>query len=189
MSNTVVTRICYSCKLEKPLDHFVTKKNKPFGKAYQCRLCGSAERKATHIKNKDADKEWARQYHQRPAVKERARLYSHKRRKNPAEKIKIQARLAVSDRVIRGKLIRSESCQQCGLLCKTEAHHHKGYERKYWLDVIWLCPECHRVIDLPPVKPLQKLLGPVPSVSAPQDWPDGERPQERSSSQLTLDLP
>lgn len=26
---------------------------------------------------------------------------------------------------------------------RVEGHHHKGYERSYWLDVMWLCPKHH----------------------------------------------
>lgn len=167
MPETVVTRICYSCKVEKPLEHFVTKKNKPFGKGYQCRPCGSAERKAAHLINKDADREWAKNYRRRPEVRERDRLLAEKRRKNPAEKLKFQARLAISDRISRGVIIRPKNCQKCGRTCKPEAHHHKGYAPEHRLDVLWLCGDCHTAIDLPPVTPLQKLLGPVPSVSLP----------------------
>ena len=24
-----------------------------------------------------------------------------------------------------------------------QAHHHNGYEREHWLDVVWLCRACH----------------------------------------------
>jgi hypothetical protein len=46
-----------------------------------------------------------------------------------------------------GKLTRSPHCMTCGITCKTEAHHWKGYEPKHHLDVIWLCKSCHGAHD------------------------------------------
>ncbi len=36
-----------------------------------------------------------------------------------------------------------EVCRDCGAAL-TQAHHHKGYEVAHQLDVVWLCPPCHR---------------------------------------------
>lgn len=47
-----------------------------------------------------------------------------------------------------GRLKRPSRCSKCKKFCKPEAHHHKGYRRKDWLNVLWLCTGCHRFSDL-----------------------------------------
>jgi hypothetical protein len=51
------------------------------------------------------------------------------------------ARKYLAIAISRGKMIR-ERCEVCGDP-KTEGHHHKGYEREFWLDVRWLCKKHH----------------------------------------------
>jgi hypothetical protein len=45
----------------------------------------------------------------------------------------------------RGVLVRPEKCLLCGSQSRLEAHHHKGYDEKYHLDVQWLCRQCHAI--------------------------------------------
>ena len=47
-------------------------------------------------------------------------------------------------RALRGQvLMRPSACGQCGSPCKPDAHHHNGYAPEHWLDVEWLCRNCH----------------------------------------------
>lgn len=67
---------------------------------------------------------------------------------NPESNAKLRkAHWAVDNAVRSGKLVRPEHCQGCGSLCKPEAHHHNGYEKEHWLDVVWLCDICHAKAD------------------------------------------
>jgi len=43
--------------------------------------------------------------------------------------------------VCKGLVTRPSSCEECGAVCKTEGHHHKGYLQP--LNVLWLCRSCH----------------------------------------------
>ncbi len=62
--------------------------------------------------------------------------------KTSSERMKrYRARNALNTAIYRGKLIR-KPCEVCGD-SKTEGHHHKGYEREFWLDVRWLCKRHH----------------------------------------------
>lgn len=70
---------------------------------------------------------------------------------------KMKARRAVRAAVKAGVLIPPETCSVCGGTAKRrdgvraiQAHHHFGYERQ--LDVVWLCPPCHRKEDHPAAK-------------------------------------
>jgi hypothetical protein len=61
------------------------------------------------------------------------------REKNPRA---VRAHSLVNKALVRGKLKRPDKCQQCGKRCKPHAHH-EDYEKP--LEVIWLCPPCHKI--------------------------------------------
>ena len=46
----------------------------------------------------------------------------------------------VGNAVKKGILVRSPTCEKCGILCKTQGHHD-DYDKP--LTVIWLCLTCH----------------------------------------------
>lgn len=71
------------------------------------------------------------------ATRERARKAF--RARNP---VVVAAHAAVTKAVLRGQLTRLP-CQVCGDP-KTDAHHHRGYEREVRLDVVWLCRPHHQ---------------------------------------------
>lgn len=54
------------------------------------------------------------------------------------------ARAAVYRAVRAGKMppVNSLTCQECGNPA-TGYHHHNGYDKEHWLDVIPLCTACH----------------------------------------------
>lgn len=52
--------------------------------------------------------------------------------------------MAVRRAVKRGEIEKVEKCIRCGQ-GPTEAHHYRGYARKFWLYVLWLCRSCHRL--------------------------------------------
>ena len=58
-----------------------------------------------------------------------------------AEKVKVIARSYLRVYVRRGKIIRPDNCERCGIACKPHGHHH---DYALPLDVVWLCPPCHR---------------------------------------------
>ena len=58
-------------------------------------------------------------------------------------KSKRRAQDALKRAVKRGDLIRPNKCNICGSKGIIHAHHHKGYLKKFYLDVLWLCPQCH----------------------------------------------
>jgi hypothetical protein len=52
-----------------------------------------------------------------------------------------KARAAANHAIRDGRLTRLP-CLKCGRI-PAEAHHHHGYDRAHWLDVIFLCEEHH----------------------------------------------
>ena len=70
------------------------------------------------------------------------RSYFKKYLKDPMNRIKRRARLAIQERVYKGKLKRSP-CRICG---KPNAEaHHDDYTKR--LDVDWLCRKHHALVD------------------------------------------
>ena len=57
-------------------------------------------------------------------------------------KHKFKARAKVTTALANGSLIRSDVCTLCGADRKIEAHHW-SYDQNNWLDIVWLCRECH----------------------------------------------
>lgn len=58
---------------------------------------------------------------------------------------RLKARDALNGAVRAGRIRKPGHCQQAG--CRTpdvQAHHHRGYSRENWLDVVWLCKKHHR---------------------------------------------
>ncbi len=81
----------------------------------------------------------------RAAHNSRMVKYYRKRWKNdPLFKEKVHACGAVYRAKKRGALKMPDCCPSCERKVRLQAHHHKGYEAKYHLDVVWLCSRCHR---------------------------------------------
>jgi hypothetical protein len=59
-----------------------------------------------------------------------------------------EANHAIEMAVVRGILVRPSCCEKCGVTCTPEGHH-KEYSRAGWLDVNWLCRECHSLTHHP----------------------------------------
>lgn len=81
------------------------------------------------------------------------RLYKKDRNKYspfpPSNPIRRKAGRAVNRAIESGKLARAADvpcarCNHIGHDRRHEYHHHRGYEKEFWLDVICLCLRCHR---------------------------------------------
>jgi hypothetical protein len=54
---------------------------------------------------------------------------------------KSSAHGAVARAIAKGKLVRPDRCDECGMESKRIIGHHEDYSKP--LDVEWLCPKCH----------------------------------------------
>lgn len=86
---------------------------------------------------------------QESSARQQSRQYETERKRkwraaNPEkDHLHHKAHHAVETALRTGRLIRPNICELCGSGGKIEAHHHKGYEEKYRLTVVWLCVMCH----------------------------------------------
>jgi len=69
-----------------------------------------------------------------------ARHRAYKVRERARHGDRIAARNAVTHSLERGE-IRRGPCAECG--AAAQAHHHRGYEPQFHLDVVWLCRTHH----------------------------------------------
>ena len=80
----------------------------------------------------------------------RERLPRKKQPRYTRERIKEQAMHAVNHAVSKGKLkhpreIGCAHCRHAGEDRRHEYHHHNGYSKEHWLDVVCLCSGCHKI--------------------------------------------
>ena len=65
-------------------------------------------------------------------------------RRNPAM---YKAKVYVQRAVRSGKLHKPSLCPECRVPGRTvEGHHHFGYARENWLEVVWRCRSCHKLL-------------------------------------------
>lgn len=144
---SVSVKFCPVCQTTKPVTDFYRCKSFRDGLDRRCSLCSKASRD---------------QYRQTSAGKEAHRLESKRFRKTPKgvaihragsaryyAKNKtsplLRSRQAIRRAINSGKIpsARTLKCTHCDKQADGY-HHHLGYERKHWLDVIPLCDLCHK---------------------------------------------
>ena len=97
-------------------------------------------RAAWRTKNPEKVKIYVRRYAESEKGKRATQIAG--RRQRLLNGTHLKARGAVRTALARNDLNKS-SCKKCGDI-KVEAHHFKGYQKKNWLKVKWLCRKCHR---------------------------------------------
>lgn len=97
-------------------------------------------------KAKESVRKSTRRYRQTERGKAKAR--ENHRRYYQRHPEKERARARVNKLVSQGKIPRVNTlqCSQCEERAQ-QYHHHRGYEREFWLDVIPVCRECHIKLD------------------------------------------
>lgn len=166
---------CSKCGEEKPLAEFSKKAASKDGLRGQCKTCIKEYRAAYYAENRVEVKAKNAAYRVENQVEVRAREAAYRaenrvelnakkaayrqtdagkasqRERDAKQRAKWperrRARSAVSNALAAGKKKKPKHCCSCGSQHKgpIEAHHWKGYEEEFWLDVLWLCKPCHSV--------------------------------------------
>jgi hypothetical protein len=166
------TKVCTKCKVEKPLSEFYKGKGYKYGRYAVCKKC-LKDKYHNDETFRQAKLEYARNYRKKinqdpdlhkkkvnnerqrykqrcldPEYREQLNQYQRDYRKRvkskKAPKNVRKAHKAVEVAVRKGKLpkIDTQTCKQCDSVAN-HYHHYKGYDKKYWLDVVPLCARCH----------------------------------------------
>jgi len=80
-----------------------------------------------------------------------------------------RARIAVGNAVKLGGLVKPAVCEICGK-GPVQAHHYRGYAKRYWLTVKWLCADCHREADKEEQRETEKAQGLLLEDKKPFCW-------------------
>jgi len=167
-SPTMRTKTCTKCRAEYPAtaEFFPPNKRHRDGFTSYCRKCNRAQTRAWTAANferhKKTSKDWAKKnpekivaasirYHiAHPEVQQQwraahpqcipAAVAKWKARHPEAVKAHDIAKCAVRS----GRLMRPTNCEHCGKPSRKLHKHHKDYTRP--LDVIFVCPHCHKAI-------------------------------------------
>jgi hypothetical protein len=131
------TKRCIGCGEEKPLDSFYRSKGAKDGRKSRCKPCAHAQT----LEWRRANRERHNEYNRKKRAREPGRKREERRRERREQPEKYSARQAVRWALKTGRLVRPDSCEECGKDCTPHAHH-PDYSRK--LDVCWLCPLCHK---------------------------------------------
>ena len=127
-----MTKNCFKCQRELPVDDFYRHAAMADGRLGKCKACTRADVRANREAKRDYYLEYDRQRWRKPERKAAIRASQQHNREHHL------ARVAVHNAVRRGKLQR-QPCEVCGSE-KVEAHHEDYSQR---LAVSWLCRKHH----------------------------------------------
>lgn len=115
--------------LEKSRQYYYSERGQAYFKAYR----QSAACKESRRRYDASEKGQARS---KKANKKQIRKFPERKR----------ARSALSNAICDGKMLPAKDfqCVHCGKPAR-QHHHHNGYDREHWLDVIPLCILCHTI--------------------------------------------
>ncbi len=135
----VQSKACTQCGTVKAAAEFFSRSASVDGLQPCCKECDSRVRSQRYDENWDREKENRQRYSSNPQQKKKSLESNRKyRQRNPQ---KTSAHNAVNNALRDGKIVRPDSCSDCGLATRDLEAHHEDYSRP--LDVKWLCTRCH----------------------------------------------
>ena len=142
---------CFKCGEVKPLSDFYRHPMMKDGHVNKCKECNKKDvrenykLKIDHYKEYESNRamlphrvEARRKYIQTESGKNAELKSKRKYKKN--NPIKDKAKVTLNNAVRDGRLMKPETCSECGSGGRIHGHHC-DYSKP--LDVIWLCPTCH----------------------------------------------
>lgn len=93
------------------------------------------------LANRERRRENAKKYYARNRERINAYLLAYTRKLKATDPDRFYARVRLNTAVRLGKVTR-KPCSVCGEK-RVQAHHHKGYAKEFWYDVVWLCKLHH----------------------------------------------
>ena len=155
MSEATVTKRCNKCKEIKALSEFHRDNQAKQGRRPECKLCAqvygqsynktdSAKASVLRYRNTEKGKLTILKYFHSDARKITSRAANNKYYYSHPQKTK--AKSAVNYAVKIGEMphLNNLLCF-CGKQAQ-HYHHHKGYAKQHWLDVIPVCIPCHNTL-------------------------------------------
>jgi hypothetical protein len=161
-------KMCPKCKITKSINDFPENKTRTDGHSSTCKECDKAHQREYQHKHREEilskKKDWYWSHRQeaasranRPEIKaykkkwgdeHKEKQYFHNKAQRAKFPEKIRARDAVYRAILKGILphVKTLKCFNCGDRA-SEYHHHKGYDKKSYLDVVPVCRNCHNILE------------------------------------------
>lgn len=135
-------KACRNCRRVLPADAFARNSSRghPDGREARCKECRRAAERARYWKDHAATRARNNAYwRSRPDL---VRAKGRRAYRTPGGR----ARLIVLEALRSGRLVRPKICSRCHEAPKVGVvhGHHEDYARP--IDVVWLCPDCHRLV-------------------------------------------
>lgn len=132
MAEVVTEKYCRKCRKTLPIKKFFR---------WTSYACG----RPTGRYSKYCRPHWGQycnyvEHHKNPKAQPTPKLSDEER------DLRQRARHALGNAVYYGWVKKPSVCQQCKKRTRKvdlHGHHHLGYDRKHWRDVIWVCRKCH----------------------------------------------
>lgn len=137
-------KTCTTCKKQKPVSDFNKRALSSDGYKSYCRECQRNMSNNYYHNGKGKSNKQDYYIKHRDQLLPKLRLKGGKQKYNPE---KAPARIAVYRAVKSGKLSKPAICSECGISCTPQAHHKNGYSKDHYLDIDWLCRNCHEKAD------------------------------------------
>ena len=131
---------CSACGTFKSRHEFSVDRRAADGLNSRCKVCYNAYMRAYQAAHR-AERKAADERHY---AKHRDTILRRHRRWDAEHPLAVAARSAVSGAVHAGRLVKPDSCEQCGWSGLWLDAHHDDYTRP--LSVRWLCRSCHRLL-------------------------------------------
>lgn len=132
----MITKTCFKCGKEKPLDEFYKHPQMGDGHLGKCKECTRLDVSTNYRAKRHHYATYEKMRYLRTERRQSALEYQRKRRERSPEKYK--AMRAVSNAIRDGKL-KKQPCEVCG--SEHAQAHHDDYSKP--LDVRWLCRTHH----------------------------------------------
>lgn len=157
-----MTKICFVCKKEKPLEEFYKHKAMSSGYLNKCKECTREYMNKHRLENLERIREYDRNRPNKAERTQKLKDYKERmRRENPEKydkiyhearkryRAKYNEKARATDKVHyavkHNKIQKPNVCSRCNKTCTPQAHH---YDYTKPLDVIWLCEKCHAEIHV-----------------------------------------
>lgn len=133
---TPETKTCFKCLSVKPISEYYSHKQMADGHLNKCKDCTKNDSwKRRHL---SGSREKVLAYDRDRGNRQTSEYRQEFRSRKPVES---KARHTLGNAVRDGKVNRPERCEHCHQKGVMHGHH---YDYSKPLDVVWLCPACHR---------------------------------------------
>lgn len=151
MSEQIISKRCSKCKEIKSISEFHKSKREYDGLQGWCKLCFKSYQQSPK------GKEIQRKFRQSPAAKVIRKRYRQSEKGKVNRRIntrkhaisfpeRIKAQYTVNNAIKVGRLPHADTLQCYYCPAKAQLyHHHLGYEKEHWLDVVPVCRKCHKL--------------------------------------------